>query len=214
MKNALLLLIIIAGAGLSGYFEINSASAQSESSSEARDGSYSLWLMPEGELLKKFSDLITQISEEYDSPKFIPHVTLLGSLTGFTKEEALAKTTEIAKSIEPFTIRLTYVTYPSSYPNDYEAFYRSLYILAERTGPLMEANQLARKLFRRENDPPFNPHLSIMYGPFPPETKDQIIAQFGREFNVSFEVKDIYLWSDKGSPEDWRMLKKIPVGKN
>ena len=185
-----------------------------EASSEERSGSYTIWFVPQGELLDEFSQLIIKISDEYGSPKFKPHVTLLGSLTGFTQEEVLSKATELAKSIEPFEITLTEVTYPSSYPNDYEAFYRSLYILAQRTEPLMHTNELARKLYVRESDPQFNPHLSIMYGPYPPKTKDEIISQVGREFDVSFEADSIHVWSDKGLPRDWKFIKRIPLGKH
>lgn len=214
MRKPLLLLIFLITALLSSCTEMKSATDESAVTNEERDGSYSMWLMPQGELLDKFSRLIIKISDEYGSPKYIPHVTLLGDLSGFTRAEVLSKAGELAKSLVPFTITLTEVTYPASYPNDHEAFYRSLYIVAERTKPLMRANELARKMFGREGDPPFNPHLSIMYGPFPAETKEEIISEVGREFNVSFEVDSIYVWSDKGLPHEWKLIKKIPLEKN
>ncbi len=214
MRIPLLLLIFLITALLSSCTEMKSATDESISVTKERDGSYSMWLMPEGELLNKFSELIIKISDEYDSPKYKPHVTLLGDLSGFTRAEVLSKATELAESLEPFEITLTKVTYPASYPNDHEAFYRSLYLLAERTEPLMKADELARKMFGRENDSPFNPHLSIMYGQFPAETKEEIISKVGREFNVSFEVDSIYVWSDKGLPHEWKLIKKIPLEKN
>lgn len=78
----------------------------------------------------------------------------------------------------------------------------------------MKANELARKLFSREGDSLFNPHLSIMYVPFPAETKEEIISKVGREFNVRFEVNSIYLRSDKRLPHEWKLIKKIPLGRN
>ena len=47
------------------------------------------------------------------------------------------------------------------------------------------------------------PHLSLMYGNFPPRTKEEIIAGIGREFAISFEVRSIHLFSAEGGPEDW-----------
>lgn len=214
MRKSLLLLIILTMAPLSSYPGKNAAPDESQVATDEREGSYSIWLMPKGDVLNKFSELIIKVSDEYNSPKYQPHVTLLGGLVGFTKEEVMSKASELAKSIEPFTITLTEVTYPASYPNDHEAYYRSLCILAERTQPLMKANELARKMFSREGDLSFNPHLSIMYGPFPAETKEEIISKVGREFNVSFEATSIYLWSGKGLPHEWKLIKKIPLGRN
>ncbi len=213
MDKKYLLLIFIAIALVSSFSIKIMGSEKSKMPIDENGSSYSTWFTPEGEAYKKFSGLINEISDEYDSPKYEPHVTLQGGLVGFTKEEVISKATKIAQSIEPFTITLTKVTYPSSYPNDTEAYYRSLYILAETSEPLMKANQLARKMFGREDDPPYNPHLSIIYGPFPSETKEEIISKVGREFNESFKVDSIYVWSDKGLPHGWKLIKKIPLGK-
>jgi 2'-5' RNA ligase len=214
MTRLLFLSILITMISNSSYLEEKTASDESQAATDKREGSYSIWLMPEGDVLDKLSNLITRISVEYNSPRYQPHVTLLGDLVGFTKEEVISKASELAESIEPFTITLTAVTYPNSYPNDHEAYYRSLYILAERTEPLMKANELAKKMFGRGSDLPYNPHLSITYGSFPAETKEEIISKVGREFNVDFEVNNIYVWSDKGLPVEWRFLGKIRLGMN
>jgi 2'-5' RNA ligase len=202
MTKSLLLLVILIMTPHCSYPEKKTALNESQAVTDEQGGSYSIWLMPEGDVLNKFSKLIIEISDEYNSPQYQPHVTLLGDLVGFAKEEVITKASELAESIKPFTITLTEVTYPTSYPNDLEAYYRSLYILAKRTEPLMKANELARKMFGREGDRPYNPHLSILYGPFPAETKEEIISKVGRDFNVDFEVSNIYVWSVKGLPYD------------
>lgn len=214
MRISLLLLVLLILTPLSSYSADNTASNESNAAAREPKDSYSLWLMPEGEVLDKFSQLIMKISSEYNSPGFKPHVTLLGDLTGLTEEEFLSKASSLAQSIEPFTITLKTVQYPASYPDNHEAYYRSLYIVAERTEPLMKANESARKMFGREGGHPYNPHLSIIYGPFSAQTKEEIISKVGREFNVSFEVSNIYAWSDKGLPHEWKLIKKIPLGRN
>jgi len=214
MRMSLLLLVLLILTPLSSYSDDNTASNESAVAAQEPEGSYSLWLMPEGEVLDKFSQLIIKISSEYNSPGFKPHVTLLGDLTGLTKEEFLSKASRLAQSIEPFTITLKAVQYPASYPDDHEAYYRSLYIVAERTEALMKTNESARKIFDREGGRPYNPHLSIIYGPFSAQTKEEIISKVGREFNVSFEVSNVYAWSDKGLPHEWKLIKKIPLGRN
>jgi hypothetical protein len=86
MRKSLLLLIVLTMAPLSSYAEKKTAPDESQVAADAREGSYSIWLMPEGDVLDKFSELIMKISDEYNSPEHQPHVTLLGGLVGFTKE--------------------------------------------------------------------------------------------------------------------------------
>ena len=186
-------------------------SDESKVAVDAVGSDYSTWFIPEGEVYTRLSEVIINISDEFGTPKFEPHVTLLGGLTGLREEEAISRVTELARNLEPLKITLTKVSYFSSYSNENDATYRSLFILPERTKPLMEANHLASKTFGKEGGPPYYPHLSIMYGSFTPETKERIISKVGREFSLNFEVKYIYLWSVKGLPEEWKLIKKIPL---
>jgi ABC-type Fe3+-hydroxamate transport system substrate-binding protein len=45
-------------------------------------GEFSIWLMPENNIYKKLSNLISLLSEEYSCPDFQPHVTLIGKIIG------------------------------------------------------------------------------------------------------------------------------------
>lgn len=40
--------------------------------------SYSIWLIPDGEVYKTVSSIIQNIAKEYGGPLFEPHITLLG----------------------------------------------------------------------------------------------------------------------------------------
>jgi hypothetical protein len=42
---------------------------------------YSLWLMPIGDIYRRLSETISQLSSEYGTPNFQPHITLLGELS-------------------------------------------------------------------------------------------------------------------------------------
>ncbi|GAK60296.1 2 3 cyclic phosphodiesterase [Candidatus Vecturithrix granuli] len=161
---------------------------------------YSIWILPPEPVFDRLAQIITQISKQYSTPSFEPHVTLLGNLS-LLEQEVSSKTQQLANFLKPFTLHLT----TAGLLNEY---FRSLFINIEKTEELMEAHQKARTLFRSGREPEFFPHLSLMYGNFSREIKEKIIAEIGKDFQIRFEVKDMYvtLCSSNIALKDWRRL--------
>ena len=166
---------------------------------------YSLWIVPSSDVKQRFSGMIDDLAGRYEAPKFEPHMTLLGDLKG-NEEGLLNKAYEIAGAISPFRIRMTEIDY-------LDAYFRCLFIRAEETGPLMEANEKAREVFGRQTSPKFMPHISIMYGEYPNELKERIIGELGREQNIEFDVESIcFVYSSKNIPiNEWRVIKEFSL---
>ena len=162
---------------------------------------YSIWLMPTGDVYNKLNTLISQLSKKYNAPYFEPHITLIGEVLG-SEDEVISKTTRLASVVHPYRIELVQVGYLNKY-------FRCLFLRAKETGEVMRANQEARKIFNRETDPKYMPHLSLMYGDFPPKTKEEIIAGIGREISASFDINSIHLFSTNGEPKDWYRVKEF-----
>lgn len=165
---------------------------------------FSLWLMPTGEVYVVLANLISDISKEHSSPRFDPHVTLLGELTG-SYEEIESRASKLSVNLRPYAIKLARVEYLDEY-------FRSLFIRVEETEDVIEANLRAREIFDRQRDPKYMPHLSILYGDFPSATKDKIIGKIGRECSLCFEVNRLHLVETSGRPETWRTARKFPFG--
>ena len=161
---------------------------------------YSIWILPPEPVFDRLTQIIAQISKQYSTPYFDPHVTLLGDLT-LREEEMVATTQQLTNFLKPFTLTLT----TAGYLNEY---FKSLFITVEETEELMEAHQKARTLFNRAQDPKFFPHLSLMYGNFSPEIKEKILSEIGKDFQITFEVNDMYLTlcSSNIALKDWRKL--------
>jgi 2'-5' RNA ligase len=151
--------------------------------------------MPSGEINDELRQTISKLSLQYATPMFPPHVTLLGTLSGEEKHLS-SQTQRLAARIRPFQVTLTTVDYLDEY-------FRCLFLRAEATPTLLEADRAARIIFHREQDPIFLPHLSLMYGNFDIETKKQIVESIGHEFNRSFWVRHLRLFSTTGEPKDW-----------
>ncbi len=164
---------------------------------------YSIWLTPSGDIADELSKMIAQLSHQYATPVFPPHVTLIGNLVGGEKELS-SQTQQLAAHIRAFEITLTTVDYLDEY-------FRCLFLRAAETPALVEANQKARALFHREQDAKFMPHLSLLYGNFDVATKKQIVASIGREFDKTFQVNSIHLHSTNGEPKDWYRVQDFEI---
>jgi 2'-5' RNA ligase len=165
---------------------------------------YSIWLKPTGEVRAELAGIISRLSREYSTPLFEPHpvfephVTLIGALTG-QEENLIAQTRQLAGQLRPFVVQLGDL-------GCLDEFYRCLFIHVQETEPVMKANAQARKVFHRESDDKYMPHLSLLYGNLPPAVKEEIMTQIGRSFHRSFPVDRIHLMSTQGDTEDWYLL--------
>lgn len=156
---------------------------------------FSLWLQPTGQAYGRLARIIAQLSTQYRAPAFEPHVTLLGGLTD-DADAVIAKTAQLSKLLKPNVIKLTTLDY-------FDEYFRCLFAKAEKSSWLIDANLQARKLFHREDASEFMPHLSLLYGDFPLAIKQRIIIEIGSQFDFSFPVASVQLWSTAGEPKEW-----------
>lgn len=164
---------------------------------------YALWLMPSGDSYEILAQTILRLSRQYSTPFFEPHVTLLGGLLE-PEEAVLSKTRQLAALVRPFGISLGSV-------DSQDEYFRCLFIRAKKTEALMQANSRARDIFNRHTEPPYLPHLSLMYGSFAPALKQSIIATIGRYFDMGFEVGSIHLISARGESHEWKKVRAFPL---
>jgi len=163
---------------------------------------FSIFMMSTGDVYERYKQIINQLSDKYEAPKFEPHVTLISRLE-LSENELLSKISELADILRPFEINLTTAEYLDEY-------FRCVFILAEKTNIIMKANMEARKIFGRLHDPPYMPHLSLLYGDFDEKTKKKIIEELG-DVSGSFEVNSIFLFSTEGEVKDWYKVKEFPL---
>ena len=159
---------------------------------------YSLWLMPTGEARERLARMILELSRQYATPVFEPHVTLAGGIAGPTRE-VTSKMRDLARRIPPFTVRLAAV-------DGLEEYYRCLFIRVAPTRPIMSANEAARGVFNLKSQPAFMPHLSLLYGNLPPRVKERVISSLSRGFEAVFKVTSLHLYLTRGAPQTWRSV--------
>ncbi len=114
------------------------------------------------------------------------------------------KTEEITEALRPYEICFKGLDYVNK-------FFRALFIRADETQAVMEANDLARKIFGIKTERPYMPQMSLFYGNLPVETKKLIIAHLGDSPGGSFKVRRIHLFSTSGQTGDWYEVASFPV---
>jgi len=163
----------------------------------------SIWLMPTGRTFEELSGIISRLSDQYTTPRFPPHVTLVEGLTG-EEQDLSSRTMRLASHIRPFQITLTTLDYLDEY-------FRCLFFHVEESPALLETAQAARKLFHQGRDSRFMPHLSLMYGDLDPATKRQIVHSLSTNVKPTFLVESLHLYSISGGPEDWRLVQEAAM---
>lgn len=168
-------------------------------------GKYSIWLVPKGAAYGKLSGLISRIAEEYGTPKFVPHVSLIADIVG-EENEVVSKTEKLSSEIKPFNIKLTEADYSDGY-------FKSLFIKGEKSKELLEANLKAREIFDKGATGEYSLHLSLMYSSnIASAVKEKIILKIGREFNISFEAQTISLYIAEEGTDGWRKVGEFKLG--
>lgn len=162
---------------------------------------HTLWLMPKGQHYQRFADLIKKLAKEYNGPIFEPHVTLLGNFPQ-PEEETIRLTEQLAANQKPFFMTLEQISYEDFH-------FRTLFVKARITHELQSLHNKARQIFNMQQIPPYMAHLSILYGVYPNNLKEKIIAEISRDQTAEWEVNSVALVKG-GLVEDWKIIGEFP----
>jgi len=158
---------------------------------------HSIWFMPPNSL--KYETIINKLAQKYHSPKFKPHITLIGDITD---RDVFKKTQELIKKLKPLKIKINKVTFM----NDY---YRCVLALIEQTHEIMGAAKLARQIFTEYNKREYIPHLSLLYGVFSKEIKEKIVKNI--KIKDEFMADKLFVATAGDIPEEWEVVKEYSL---
>jgi 2'-5' RNA ligase len=164
---------------------------------------YALWLLPDPVATHSFAGLINDLSNRYEGPRFVPHVTLLGRLTG--PEDVLAETTEqLAQQIQTLTLR------PQGIAG--EAYYfRCFYVKLEKSEQLLQAHERASNTFGNGYASGYLPHLSLVYGHLQRTEKTSRRSEVEDKLPPDFVTDRLQLVHIAVSVPDWRVVITSPL---
>ncbi|MEL7833338.1 2'-5' RNA ligase family protein [Fodinibius sp. Rm-B-1B1-1] len=163
-----------------------------------KKSTYSIWLEPTGDVAYNYKQRIKKLSEKHGTPKFSPHITLVGGLEA-TNAELVPLIDTLASSVTPFSLTLTKAGYLNT-------FYQALFIHIAENEQLLNLRKNACQLFDCNKNEEYMPHLSLLYGELSSKEKEVILNNIGREFYTDFMVKKVVLMNTDGTPPRWRKV--------
>lgn len=166
---------------------------------------FALWIMPEGAVYDRLRGLIKDLSEEFSTPFFEPHVTVLGRIAG-DETEMTDRIVRLGKLVTPFRIRLSTLDYTDEY-------FRCLFIKVEKSKELALLHNTAKEVFCVQDTTPYMPHLSLIYGNLTTDKKKKIVTETGSEFACELGIRTLHLFlaSVNTDPGEWRSVKEFPL---
>lgn len=162
---------------------------------------YSIWLMFKNEDEIKLQNIINELSEEFSSPLFKPHVTLLSGIE--TEEDLREKFSKVIENLNSFDIKIKDIKCS-------EEFYKSLFLEVEIDEYLNSLYLKAVDTFNFELQPlKFQPHISLLYSDNYNSKKNMAAKRIENLKNVKLTVNKIALVRTNGCPSEWRELINI-----
>mmetsp|Transcript_30140 Transcript_30140/g.71785 ORF Transcript_30140/g.71785 Transcript_30140/m.71785 type:complete len:189 (+) Transcript_30140:74-640(+) len=179
---------------------------------------YSLWIEPRGALQSRLQTEINSLSEEFNGPCFVPHVTLC-AFTASNDEEAKEETAKLTAELQRYYIPFKDVGYG-------EAFHQCVFILCADDAQVLSAAEKARKFLGLEPKP-YIPHLSLLYSDIDFSQRSRAVSEARRRLygegsgygsllvEAGFWAEEIGLW--RTDPEDrslagWTRIGRYALG--
>lgn len=164
---------------------------------------FSLWLVPsEPEVLAKLQAAIDTLSAKHHAIPFVPHVTLLGGLRGFSEEEMCLRTAALARQLKPYALR---VDCPAWLPS---LFFRCVFAKMHLDADAQAAFDAAKAVFDIGPDfESYMPHLSLVYSDMDDTTRARAADEVGASLDgLQFTVRSIQVWNTTGTHDSWRLV--------
>jgi hypothetical protein len=163
----------------------------------------SLWLVPDGPEALAIAALIGELSARFGTPTFAPHVTVLGGLAT-DRDTAVASAGEMAAALPDLSVRFEGLEHSADY-------FRALVVRIAPDLPILDARRRAQAAFPSEPVGPYVPHLSLLYGNLPVETRRHLAAEVRESAPGSVVLRHLEVVSTEGTPGDWRRLARLPL---
>lgn len=163
---------------------------------------YALWLVPGQPAFSILASTISRLSREHSTPQFGPHITLLGRIV-LPEAKALAKSASLASILEPFRFELGEIGF-------LDENFRCLFVTVVAGHAISRTYRAACRTFTRQNAP-YMPHMSLVYGKLPPETKQKMATDLSWLSGRAFPVHQLMLWRVDGPVRQWKPVKTFDL---
>ncbi len=169
---------------------------------------YSLWFMAKEDAHKQLEAIVNRLTQKFNTRRFEPHATLSGLLNYSLNDLAVMVdiTGSMARKAQCFNVEIIGVGKRNMH-------LQSIILPVVPHTKMMELNRIARTCFHHENDPPYFPHFSALYGDLSREEKleAQDLIEEIMNFPTSVTIDSIALVEVHGHPDEWKIVTQFPL---
>jgi hypothetical protein len=163
----------------------------------------SLWLVPDGPEDQAIAALIGELAARFGTPSFPPHVTLMAGIQE-APDLVVARGREMARVLRDFSIRFNGLEHSAEY-------FRALIVRVTPDLPILDARRRAQMALPGEPVGPFVPHLSLLYGSLPVETRRHLMGEVSASAPDTIVLRHLDVVSTEGPVSEWRQLARLPL---
>ncbi len=167
----------------------------------------SFWLVPAETDRHRLTKIINRLADQYDAPRFLPHVTLLA--TQLTKNEEPLKILHSAtKGISPLKLEILGVAHS---PDRFKSVFIQL-----STEPIMPLHNAFRASCQNPGNYRLDAHLSLLYRQLPAIKRNSLISnlkipQGSLHFDSVIAVRPGHNKSSFDDVELWRLTDPLTL---
>ena len=165
-------------------------------------GRYAVWLVPDANAEQRFANVVEDLSDRYNCPRFAPHTTLLSGLTG-AESELVEKTRALASELTSVDVTATGLAMQPYY-------FTSFYLKLDPSAALLLAYQKATQAFLSRSGN-FAPHVSLLYGSIPRTEKISLGAEIHNRVPGTFTLDRLYLVHITLAVPNWKIISRFDL---
>jgi 2'-5' RNA ligase len=160
---------------------------------------FAVWLIPEKKDKEYLGKIIKNLSQKYNSPKFLPHITIYG-LVNLEPSILEVFIKSSVKNLKSFKIKNTGVGYS-------DQIWKSIFINIESNDDLNLINNRLTKNLNFYSSYQFDPHISLIYKQMPIPEKRKIIDDL--KIKKEFAVDKITVQKYSENINEWKIVKEF-----
>lgn len=160
-----------------------------------QDSNYAIWLRPSQSELDKLIKLISNLSHQYRTSPFPPHITLLSGFNSNLKT-INAECEKISQAQTSLKINLRSIEYT-------EKYYMNLFILAEKEKQLLKLHNTLKVKLKPKLDEEYIPHISLLYGKLDEAKQQELQLQLADRFPKTVHCERIDVYNCTGKESQW-----------
>ena len=158
----------------------------------------SIWLIFSDKDEQSLREQIDDLSQLYSGPKFLPHITLYGSLEIEIKRLAVITDRCFSKT-NKFTVHTAGI-------GQTDNIWKTIFIKIVPDSQLMELYEFLTTRLEQFRNYNFDPHISLIYRKMPVVKRILIMQEIN--FALHYEITGAALVETSGDVNNWHILKR------